>query len=445
MGDNTIEEVTAVIGDKTESVSKSVYEWVGTWGLPEWLETPLATLMLFVGVVALSLLLLVIIRPLLLRWVTKAIEKTPIQWDDYLLWNGVPRWASHFVCGLIILAIIPGLFADSPNLKLWLSNFAKIYMVIAGFFIFDAILNTGKGVYQRTEMSRKFPVTSFLQLSKTIGILVAIILAVSIVAGRSPLALIAGLGVMASVLMLVFKDPILGFVAGIQLAANKMIAPGDWIEMPKYNADGDVIDVGMTTVKIQNFDKTITTVPTQALISDSFKNWRSMQEAGGRRIKRCIHIDVRTIKICNDWLLKTCGEMQLITEFVDAKRKEVTEWNEENGADPVNKINGRQLTNLGMFRAYIEAYLEYNPEINHDLTMMVRQLQPTDLGMPLEIYCFTKTTNWGEYEAVQADLFDHLIVAAKEFELEIFQRPVKLDTETVVNMYGGRLDQAHAQ
>ena len=198
----------------------------------------------------------------------------------------------------------------------------------------------------------------------------------------------------------------------------------------------------MTTVKVKNFDNTITTVPTQALMNDSFKNWRAMQDSGGRRIKRTILIDLRTVKFCNEWLLKNCGELQLITEFVDTKIREVKEWNEENGADPVNAMNGRQLTNLGMYRSYIEAYLDFSPHIRSDMTLLVRQIQPTELGIPIEIYCFTTTTNWNEYEAIQADIFDHLIVAMKEFELDLFQNPTRLESETIVNMNGGRLDRA---
>ncbi|MDC0275831.1 mechanosensitive ion channel family protein [Verrucomicrobiales bacterium] len=434
--------VPSAIIDSTASISKSVFGWVKQWGVPEWLESPIATSILLVGVVIISLLLLVIVRPIMLRLVTKAIEKTKVKWDNYLLWNGLPRWASHFVCGLLIFAVIPGLFKDTPELAKWLVKAAQIYMVIAAYFIIDSVINTAKALYKKTDLAKKMPTSSFVQLAKVIASLFAIILVIAILAGKSPLTLIAGFGVLASVLMFVFKDPILGFVSGLQLVGNKLIAPGDWIEMKKYGIDGDVLDVGMTTVKVKNFDNTITTIPTQVLINDSFKNWRAMQESGGRRIKRTLNIDVRSVKFCTDWMLKVLGELQLITEHVDAKIKEVDDWNEENGADLINQTNGRQLTNLGMYRAYIEAYLDFNPNISKEMTVLVRQLQPTELGLPIEIYCFTTTTNWNEYEAIQCDLFDHLIAATKEFELEIFQLPTRFDTETVVNMNGGRLDHA---
>ena len=234
--------------------------------------------------------------------------------------------------------------------------------------------------------------------------------------------------------MLVFKDPILGFVAGIQLSANKMVAVGDWIEMPKYGVDGDIMEIGLTTVKIRNFDKTITTIPTQSLINDSFKNWRGMQETGGRRIKRALHIDVSSVRFCSAEMLDRFARIQFITDYLKNKSEELTAYNQAGGIDTSSLVNGRHLTNIGTFRAYIEAYLRAHPMISNELTFLVRQLKPGAQGVPIEIYVFTTTTNWLDYERIQADIFDHLLAAATEFDLRLFQDPTGADFRAVTQM-----------
>jgi miniconductance mechanosensitive channel len=232
---------------------------------------------------------------------------------------------------------------------------------------------------------------------------------------------------MTAVLMLVFKDPIMGFAAGIQLSSNSMVAPGDWVEMPKYGVDGDIMEIGLTTVKVRNFDKTITTVPTQALIEDSFKNWRGMQETGGRRIKRAVCINLNSVRFCTKEDLERFGNIQYISEYIVEKHKEIAEYNTAQKVNLENLANGRRMTNIGVFRNYIEAYLQHHPKVHKHLTILVRQLSPTENGLPVEIYAFTNDTNWKRYESIQSDIFDHILAVATEFDLTVFQNPSGAD------------------
>ena len=269
-------------------------------------------------------------------------------------------------------------------------------------------------------------------MAKLIAYFVGIIVIISLVIGESPLKLFAGLGAMTAVLMLIFKDPILGFVAGIQLSSNNMVGIGDWVDIPQHNASGDILEIGLTTVKVQNFDNTITTVPTQSLINESFKNWRGMQESGGRRIKRSIFLDVNTISFCDQERLERYAKIDYIQDYINAKRAELEEYNASHANAQVSIANGRRITNIGTFRAYILAYLQNHPQINQRLTLLVRQLAPSDAGLPLEIYAFSKEKNWHIYETIQADIFDHLLAVAQEFDLKIFQKPSGSDFNNIL-------------
>lgn len=234
---------------------------------------------------------------------------------------------------------------------------------------------------------------------------------------------------MTAVLMLVFKDPILGFVAGLQLSSNRMVAIGDWVDIPQHEASGDVLEIALTTVKVRNFDNTITTVPTQSLINDSFKNWRGMEESSGRRIKRSIFIDVNSIEFCDDEALSRYSKIDYIKEYLEAKKNEVLAHNEQTGTTAESRANGRRLTNIGTFRAYVLAYLKHHPDINQNLTILARQLAPTDSGLPIEIYAFSADKNWANYEIIQADIFDHLFAVIHEFDLRVFQKPTGVDLQ----------------
>ncbi len=324
---------------------------------------------------------------------------------------------------------------DSPLLPgievviyLWLVLFAMLSLF--------SLLNTVEDISVNSPHSRRLPVRGIFQSIKLVTSILAIIYAVSLIIGKSPAILLSGLGAMTAVLLLVFKDTILGLVAGIQLSANDMLAVGDWLEMPKYGADGDVIDINLTTVKVRNWDKTITTIPTYALISDSFKNWRGMSEAGGRRIKRSIYIDATSVKFLNEQDLDKLRKAQLLSAYIENKVAEIKKYNEENNCDPASSVNGRRLTNLGTFRAYVTAYLKAHKQIHSGLTQMVRQLQPGPDGIPLEVYAFTSDTAWLVYEGIQADIFDHIFAVLPEFDLRVYQHPTGHDVREVLRAVG---------
>lgn len=410
--------------------------------LADGLVTPLALLLLLLGLVVLAWLLYVVARPLLLRWMKALVHRTPFSWDEDLFGHGVFRWASHFVPALMIQAMAPGLFAEAPVLEKILVVGSRIYMVVAGYFVLDSLLNAGRAIYRRTDLSRTFQINTFVQVAKLLAALVAVLMAIVLLTGQSPVVLLGGLGVFASVLMLVFKDVVLGFVAGIQLASNRMLSPGDWLEMPSHNADGDVEQIGLTTVMVRNWDKTITAIPTYALITEPFKNWRGMSESGGRRIKRSLLVDVSSIRLCDEAMLKRFGEIEHIGAHIRKKEAEVHAWNKEHGViDDPNRVNGRRLTNVGSFRAYIEAYLRNHPDISQEMTLLVRQLAPTGEGLPIELYCFSRNKNWAAYEGIQADIFDHLLAVAPEFDLRVFQQPSGVDLREALQSLSKRQEQ----
>ncbi|MBL3519555.1 mechanosensitive ion channel [Arcobacter lanthieri] len=296
---------------------------------------------------------------------------------------------------------------------IWIS----IFGLLAIYSLIDKIFRT---LYIKTQ-TPFFAMQTVIQSIKLIFGIICFIYVISILMDKSPVAILSGLGAMSAVLMLVFKDTILGFTAGLQLSTNKMVQVGDWIEMPKYGADGDIIDIGLNVVKVRNFDKTITTIPTYALVSDSFKNWQGMREAGGRRIKRAIKIDINSIKFLNDDDIKKLEKANLLAPYLKKKRDEIEEYNEKNHFDLSVSVNGRRLTNIGTLRAYIETYLKNHPNINKNMTIMVRQLAPSEYGIPLEIYCFTATTVWIDYENIQSDIFDHIYSVLGDFGIKSYQ------------------------
>jgi len=318
---------------------------------------------------------------------------------------------------------MPTALGDYPTIESIVSTATAIYVVVVVVMIINSLINTLLDIYQSFPVSRRVPIQSFGQVAKLITSFLALIVIASLILGESPLKLFAGLGAMTAVLMLVFKDPILGFVAGLQLSYNRMVGIGDWVEIPQHNADGDILEIGLTTVKVRNFDNTITTVPTQSLISESFKNWRGMQESGGRRIKRAINIDINSVKFCDQETLERFSTIDYIKEYLERKSQEVHEHNQALGSHSESTVNGRRLTNIGTFRAYINAYLKHHPNINQRLTILVRQLAPTEAGLPLQIYAFSSEKNWIKYEAIQSDIFDHLFAVATEFDLKVYQKP----------------------
>ena len=295
----------------------------------------------------------------------------------------------------------------------WIS----IFGLLATYSVIDKIFKT---LHEATDVAF-FDMKSVIQSIKLIFGLICFIYIISILADKSPVAILSGLGAMSAVLMLVFKDTILGFTAGLQLSTNKMVQVGDWIEMPKYAADGDVIDIGLNVVKVRNFDKTITTIPTYALVSDSFKNWRGMKESGGRRIKRAVRLDINSIGFLSDEDMKRLEKANLLAPYLHEKLDEIKNYNELNKFDLSVAMNGRRLTNIGTLRAYLLTYLKNHPNLDKNMTIMVRQLAPDEYGMPLEIYCFTSTTLWADYENIQSDIFDHIYSILSEFGIKPYQ------------------------
>ena len=352
---------------------------------------------------------------------TKLIMRTKNTFDDELHQHGFFRRASHLAPSIVIYVLSP-LFIGNELLLSFLQKTAVIYALIAVVRSISALLNTIEDSYNASNLAKKAPITGFIQVAKLFMVIVGLLLIISNILDKSPLILLSGLGAVTAILLLLFKDTILGFVAGIQIAANRMVNTGDWISMPQYGADGDVLQVGLTTVKVQNWDKTITTIPTYALIAEPVKNWRGMSESGGRRIKRSINIDIQSIRFCDEDMLKEYSTIRYIKAYIQQKKEELQAFHSEQKIDTQDLINSRRLTNIGTLRAYMQAYLANHSKINKDMTLMVRQLPPTELGVPLEIYCFSADKNWINYEGIQADIFDHLLAILPAFHLRAYQR-----------------------
>ena len=379
-------------------------------------------------------------RRVLLRVAERVAQASSFKWDDLLLGRNVLSRLAWVVPALVVLAgigTVPGLDDDAV---LVVRNVAVACIYFAVALSLSDLLNTFNDLYEsRGERARARPVKGYLQLMKLLVFIVAGVLVVATLIDRSPLVLLTGLGAMTAVVLLVFKDTILSLVASIQLSSHDMLRVGDWIEMPELQADGDVIDIALHTVKVQNWDKTITTIPTHRLISDSFKNWRGMSEAGGRRIKRALLIDQASVRFLSGEERDGLRRIALIDDYLDAKRRELEDYNAELAAGGKDPVNTRRVTNLGTFRAYVAAYLRAHPRVRDDMTMLVRQLDPGATGIPLEVYCFTATTAWGEYEDIQSDIFDHLLAVLPEFGLRLFQQPGGADVATAVATLSQRM------
>ncbi|MXY68558.1 MAG: mechanosensitive ion channel [Acidobacteriia bacterium] len=359
----------------------------------------------------------------IVRAVRKAASKTESTWDDRLVERRVFAQLSHLVPALIIYLLGPQVLI-SASLSLWVMRGAELYALVALLTTANRVLTVAREIYEEEyEIARRFPIRVYVQVLKILLSVGAIILGVSIVTGNSPLLLLSGLGAMMAVILLVSKDSLQGLVAGIQLVSNDMVRPGDWVEVPQHGADGDVIEITLHTVKVQNWDKTIATVPTYALISEGFKNWRGMEESDGRRVKRSIFLDVSSVRFCQPEMIEHFKSIEILREYVERKQAELAEHNRAHGINEAVGVNGRRMTNVGVFRNYLVAYLSAHPMVNSSMTLIVRQLQPTPQGLPLEVYAFIADKRWAEYEAVQSDIFDHIFAALPQFGLRAFQAP----------------------
>ena len=405
--------------------------WLAGRGLGEAGAEALATLMMAALVALVGVLAHAIVSRILLRLVRAAARRTKTTWDDAFVEARLFSRLSHVVPALIFYVATPVVLAAYPRVAAVAMAAASVYLALVGMTVFDALLNGGERIYQSFAVSQRFEIRTIVQITRIVVYFIGGVAVLATLLGKSPLVFFSGLGAFTAVLLLIFKDTILGFVAGIQLAANNMVRKGDWVEMPGHNADGTVLDVSLTTVKVQNWDKTITTIPTYALVVEPFKNWRGMEESEGRRIKRAVHLDVTSIKFCDGEMIERFKKIQSIRDYVERKLEEVATHNRELDADESLLVNGRHLTNVGTFRAYLEHYLRGHPMVHPDMTFLVRQLAPTERGLPIEIYVFSTDQAWASYEAIQADIFDHILAVLPLFDLRPFQAPTGSDVRAL--------------
>lgn len=385
--------------------------------LPPWVATLLG--LALIGVLAIVADL--IARRLLARSIARLAHNTQAHWDEALAASGFFVRLAQIVPALVVyfgLAMIPGLGDAAVALG---RNLALAYTVLMASLAASASFTAANAVYERFPVAKERPLKGFIQVAKIVLFAVAAVLIIAILIERSPVLLLSGLGAMTAVLLLIFKDTILSLVASVQLTTLDMVRVGDWIEMPSCDADGDVIDIALHTIKVQNWDKTITTIPTHKLIAQSFKNWRGMSMSGGRRIKRSLYIDLSSIRFLTDVETSKFKRFGLLRDYIDLKQAELASYNARVG--DTDNANLRRLTNMGTFRAYVISYLRHHPRIHQDLTLLVRQLQPSPQGLPLEIYAFTNVTSWAAYEDIQSDIFDHLMAIVDEFGLRLYQQP----------------------
>lgn len=382
-----------------------------------------AIAILLVLIAALAILANWIFKHIIMRVVDRVVARTPWHWDKALRDNRVFARLSHLAPAAVIDLLSSGLFIHYPLVVSVINSLVMIYVVVVVLLVFSAVINSIQDYLEADEKSKSIPVKGFAQAIKLILFIIGAILVLSVIFGKSPVYFLSGLGALTAVLLLVFRDALLGLVAGIMISTNQMVRIGDWIEMPSAGADGDVIDVSLTTVKVRNWDRTITTVPSYDLISKSFKNWRGMFDGKARRIKRALLIDMNSVAFVDKPMLDKMLRIQRLHAYLQEKVKEIEEANHEQNLDMDVLCNGRRLTNIGTFRAYCVAYLRSHPGIAQNETLLVRQLNPTEHGIPLEIYTFTNDTRWAKYEDIQSDIFDHLLSIISEFDLRVFQDP----------------------
>lgn len=386
---------------------------------------------LILGILIISFLANLIAKKVILRIVTKVVEKTKTVWDDIIVQRGVLTRLSHLAPALVIYFLIRIAFPEQDTIIEIIRRLTVAYMVGVVMLVINSILNSANDIYNTYEVSKSRPIKGYVQVLKIAIILIGVILIITTLLNKSPLGILSGIGALSAVLLLVFKDSILGVVASIQLSANNMIRLGDWVEMPAYGADGDVIEINLQSIKVQNWDKTISSIPIYAFVSNSFKNWRGMQESGGRRIKRSVNIDMRSIRFCTPDMLEKYRKITYLKNYIDAKTAEIEAYNSELALQPDDLVNGRHLTNVGTFRMYLVEYLKNHPKIHKEMTFLVRQLPPGKNGLPIEIYVFSSDQAWANYETIQADIFDHILAVLPEFELKIYQEPSGWDLQQI--------------
>jgi miniconductance mechanosensitive channel len=412
----TLPTIASITFQQTTPAVQGVGEWIAAH--------PVAGTIAFLGVLlVVALLADLVSRRILLGTVNRVVERTVFTWDDVLKQHRVFRRLAHLAPLLVVrygLDLVPGV----PDAVVHaVQVVADLGIVLLLLFVVHSLLGAASQIYEEFPVSRTRPIRGYVQVVQIVVWILGGILLVALLTGRDPLLLLSGFGALAAVLTLVFKDTLLSLVASVQIAGNDMLRVGDWIEMPQLGADGEVVEILLHTVKVQNWDKTVTTVPTYKLVSESFKNWRFMSESGGRRIKRALNLDQGTIRFLTPDEIERFRSFRLLSGYMERKARELEEANRTLGTDADRDPNARRLTNVGTFRAYVAEYLRNHPRLNRGMTLMVRQLEPGPDGLPLQVYCFTATTKWAEYEAIQSDIFDHLLATVPEFGLRVFQHP----------------------
>jgi len=428
-------EITKLINN-TDQTASSIYQWTfnltSSIGIQDRMAHFLTTAILLISAFIVLLLLDYLLRIIFNSIVAKLINKTKTNWDNYFIDNKVQIHLSRLILAIVTMQLLPFVFIGFPS---FLSVFNKFLSVILLFTVYgtvNGLLKTGRDILRTAKSFVDKPVDSYLQVMQIALLFIIGTVMVSIVTGNSPWTFLVSLGAASAVLMLVFKDTILGFVASIQVSANDSVRVGDWIEMPKYGVDGDILQINLNNVRVQNWDKTIVTIPTYTLLSDSFKNYRGMHATGGRRIKRAISIKISTIRYLEHEEIESLKKIALLKPFIEKREREIEQYNAENEVDTEVLVNGRRMTNIGLFRAYILAYAMHNPDIKKDMNLMVRQLAPTEHGVPLELYMFTNGTKWAFFEETMSNIFDHLFAAIKYFDLEVFELPASDDLRRVI-------------
>lgn len=423
-----------------EELTRTITVWLTHLGISSQTAAKTAGVSDFLVVLLSSVVLYYITKFFIIRVLKRIALRTTSNWDDALIEHKVFQRMAFLIPGVMIYQAIPITLDEFPGFIPTALKLTNLYIIIVFLLIINSFLNAVYAMYQKSEFALYHPIKGYIQIGKIIVFIVVFLLILSLLFNQSPLYMLTGLGAFSAVLLLIFKDPILGFVGGIQLSANDMVRQGDWISMPKYGADGTVLEISLTTVKVQNFDNTISTLPTYSLVSESFQNYRGMKDSGVRRIKRSISIDMSSVKFCTQEMLEKFKKITILKDYIEQTEAELETYNRENNIDNSVFVNGRRQTNIGVFRAYLESYLFNHPMVHNKSDQLVRQLQPNSLGIPIEVYAFISETAWVRYEKTQSDIFDHILAIVPEFELRVFQSPTGEDLRQSNAVYFERND-----
>ena len=402
-----------------------LYDYLLETGMSDSTAAYVNALILLVGLLIIALVIDYVTKKIIIQLFSRFAEASKTNFDDLLVKNKVPRNIAHIVPLIVAIKLKAVVFMDFPGARNLVSIGLQVFIIILILWIARGVLNTFRDYFKTLPNFKDKPIDSYIQVVMIFAWIIGILSAFAIITGIEFIKFITTLGAASAVLLLIFKDTILGFVASIQVSINDMVRIGDWVTFEKYGADGDVTEINLSTVKVQNFDKTITTIPTYALISDSFKNWRGMSESGGRRIRRSLSIKLDSVKYLSKDEVTALKDIELISSYIETRQTNIDDYNTENNINKEIPLNGRNLTNIGVFRKYVETYIENHSGVNKDMMIMVRQLAPTTQGIPLEIYAFSSDKRWQNYEYIMADIFDHVIAAVPYFHLEIFELPSK--------------------